>query len=281
MTGRARLAAITTDASLHQDECATVRACAHVLGVAVDAVDMEGALARIDEVLQSGRKGYVCAVDVNGVLSALRDSAVADAYRHAALALPDGSPTAWVGRTQGFHTMCTVTGPDAMRQIFSRMQFANYSHFFYGGKPGVADELAATLGRQYPWARVVGAYTPPFRDLTTDEEAKLIATIHRLRPDIVWVGIGAPRQELFMRRMQPRLDTRMMFGVGGAFDFLTGRVRMCPPWMKRAGLHWLHRLAQDPARLWRRNLRNTAFLWHIALQMSGVRDYRQRVDADA
>jgi N-acetylglucosaminyldiphosphoundecaprenol N-acetyl-beta-D-mannosaminyltransferase len=170
--------------------------------------------------------------------------------------------------------MRTVTGPEVMQQIFCRMQFTGYSHFFYGGKPGVTDELTTALCRQHPWTKVAGTYTPPFRDLTSDEEAELIATIDQCRPDIIWVGIGAPRQELFMRRMLPRLNTRLMFGVGAAFDFLSGRVRMCPPWMKRAGLHWLHRLIQDPRRLWRRNLRNTAFLWHIALQMTGMRAYK-------
>lgn len=256
------------------------RPCANVLGVSVDASDMEGALARIGELLQSRSKGYVCAIDVNGILSALNSSAVADVFEHAALALPDGTPTAWVGRAQGLRHMRPVTGPEIMQQIFARQQFTGRSHFFYGGNPGVADELAATLCRQYPWTKVAGTYTPPFRDLMSSEEAELVATINQCKPDIVWVGIGAPRQELFMRRMLPLLDTRLMFGVGAAFDFLTGRVRMCPPWIKRAGLHWLHRLAQDPARLWRRNVRNTAFLWHIALQMTGMRDYRARAAAN-
>ena len=258
----------------------TTRRHANVLGVSVDAIDMEGALARICQLLQFGPKGYICAIDVNGVLSALHDSSAADAYEHAALVLPDGTPTAWVGRTQGFQKMSTVTGPDIMRQIFCQPRFTGYSHFFYGGMPGVADELAAELCRQYPWTKVAGTYTPPFRDLTIGEEAKLIATIDHCKPDIIWVGIGAPRQELFMRRMLPSLDTRLMFGIGAAFDFLSGRVRLCPPWMKRAGLHWLHRLAQEPRRLWRRNLRNTSFLWHIGLQMTGIRTYPARAAAN-
>jgi len=270
----------TINTAMDADDRETMRAYINVLGVAVDAIDMEGALARVRATLQSGTKGYVCAVDVNGVLAALRNDAIADAYERAMLALPDGTPTAWVGRMQGLQTITTVTGPDLMREIFSRPCFAGYSHFFYGGKPGVAEELAATLCRAYPWTTVAGSYTPPFRDLNSSEEAELIETIRRCKPDMVWVGIGAPRQELFMRRMLPHLETRLMFGVGAAFDFLTGRVRMCPPWMKRAGLHWLHRLAQDPARLWKRNLRNTAFLWHIALQMAGVRRYALRNSAE-
>jgi len=278
MAHLSRPAAIAADAPIDRDPRA-IRRYANVLGVSVNAIDMESALTHICQLLQFGPKGYVCAIDVNGVLSALRDSTAADAYEHAALILPDGSPTAWVGRAQGFRKMRTVTGPDVMRQIFCQPRFARYSHFFYGGRPGVADALAAELCLQYPWTKVAGTYTPPFRDLTISEEAKLIAMIDHCKPDIVWVGIGAPRQELFMRRMLPCIETRLMFGVGAAFDFLSGRIRMCPPWMKRAGLHWLHRLAQEPKRLWRRNLRNTSFLWHIALQMTGVRAYPARTPA--
>lgn len=249
---------------------------ASVLGVSIDAVDMEEALEMVSMRLRQRRKGYVCFVDVHGVLEALKNASVAESYMHAAMAMPDGTPTVWVGRAQGLTKMNCVTGPGMMSEIFRRGEFAGYSHYFYGGEPGVAADLAATLLREYPWTRIVGIYTPPFRELTNEEEEELAAEINRLKPDIVWVGIGTPRQDLWMRRMLPRLETRMMFGVGAAFDFLTGRIRLCPGWMKRAGLHWLHRLAQDPRRLWLRNLRNTAFLWHIALQLTGARLYPMR-----
>lgn len=254
---------------------------ANVLGVSIDAVDMEQALTAIQSMLQQKKRGYVCFVDVHGVLEALKSEAVAEAYEHAAMALPDGTPTVWVGRAQGLNEMDFVTGPCVMAEIFRRSEFAGYSHFLYGGEPGVAEELAATLRRQFPWTRIQGIHTPPFRDLTRDEEDALAAELSRLKPDVVWVGISTPRQDLWMRRMLPRLETTMMFGVGAAFDFLTGRIQLCPRWMKRAGLHWLHRLAQDPARLWSRNLRNSAFLWHIALQLTGAGRYpiRPRVHA--
>lgn len=251
----------------------TTQPFAKVLGVRVDAVNMERALARIAERLDSGRKGYVCFVGVHGLLEALRDPAVAGAIRGAAMAMPDGTPTVWVGRAQGHRGMDHVTGPALMRAMFELPQFVGYSHFLYGGKPGVADELASTLHRQFPWANVAGTYAPPFRELTLAEECDLIDRVDRLNPDVVWVGISTPRQDLFMQRMLPRLNTRMMFGVGAAYDFLTGRIHDCPRWVKRAGLQWLHRLAQDPRRLWRRNLHNSAFLWHIALQLAGYRDY--------
>jgi N-acetylglucosaminyldiphosphoundecaprenol N-acetyl-beta-D-mannosaminyltransferase len=252
------------------------RQWANVLGVFIDAVDMEQAMAMLDTQLQIGPKGYVCFVGVHGILEAKKNGEVADAFRHAAMALPDGTPTVWVGRIQGLRAMNHVTGPAAMKEMFRRGEFAGYSHFFYGGKPGVAEELAARLKSQFPWTRVAGTFTPPFRELTPAEEQKLVAEIHRVKPDIVWVGISTPRQDLWMRRMLPRLDTRMMFGVGAAFDFLTGRIRPCPDWLKRAGLHWLHRLAQDPVRLWGRNLRNMEFLWHITLQLTGAKCYPTR-----
>lgn len=249
------------------------RTVANILGTGVDAVDMDEALSIIFRYLRECRKGYVCAIGVHGVLEALRDQALADTFAGSVLNVPDGTPTVWAGRLQGFQWMDHVTGPALMREIFGRREFARYSHFFYGGKPGVATELAAAMTRQFPWIRIAGTYTPPFRDLSASEEADLVAEVNALHPEMIWVGISTPRQELWMRRMLPLMHTRLMFGVGAAFDFHTGRIRDCAPWVKRAGLQWLHRLVQDPKRLWRRNVQNAAFLPYIALQLSGARHY--------
>lgn len=252
------------------------RAAANVLGVKVDALDMERALARIGEMLRFGQKGYVCAVDVNGVLATRRDPQVAQAFAEADIAVPDGRPMVWVGWMQGQRDIRQVTGPDLMREIISRPEFASCSHFFYGGKEGVAQELAETWQWRIPGTRVAGTFTPPFRDLTAAEEATLIKMLRQRKPDMIWVGISTPRQDLFMRRILPHLDRGLMFGVGAAFDFHTGRIRDCAPWIKRLGFQWLHRLLQDPRRLWRRNLWNTTFLWHIALQLAGLKRYDSR-----
>lgn len=268
--------AIPASFAAHSIAMKVQRQCANVLGVSVDAVDMEQAMAMIDTQLQNGPKGYVCFVGVHGILEAMKSGRVADAFGHAAMAFPDGTPTVWVGRAQGLRNMNHVTGPAVMKEMFRHEEFADYSHFFYGGKPGVAEELATRLKSQFPWTRVAGTFTPPFRELTPAEERRLVVEVHRVKPDIVWVGISTPRQDLWMRRMLPYLDTRMMFGVGAAFDFLTGRIRTCPEWIKRAGLHWLHRLAQDPVRLWSRNVHNMEFLWQITLQLTGARCYPMR-----
>jgi len=242
--------------------------CANVLGVQVEALNMERALDQLGEALRSNRKGYVCMAGVHGVMEAQRSTAVRCAFRDSLMNLPDGMPTVWVGRSQGFTTMRRVAGPDVMLQLFSSRQFEKYSHFFYGGKPGVAQELASEMKRRFPWVRIAGTYTPPFRDLNDEEESEFIGMVRRAKPSIIWVGISSPRQELFMRRYLPKLDTCLMFGVGAAFDFHTGRIRDCSEWIKRAGLQWLHRLLQDPRHLlWRYARNNPAFVGRIALQM--------------
>jgi len=243
------------------------RPLAHVLGVDIDALNMETVLAHITAMLREQRKGYVCVAGAHGVMEAQRSHRVAEAYAASELNLPDGTPLAWVGRLQGHASMECVTGPDLMLEIFRSPEFSNVTHFLYGGVEGVAAELRDRLARKFPRVRIVGAITPPFHDPSFAEQSDFVATIAALKPDIIWVGISTPKQEVFMARYLPALQTKLMFGVGAAFDFHTGQIRDCAEWIKRAGLQWLHRLLQDPRRLWRRYLRNNpAFLWRIARQ---------------
>jgi exopolysaccharide biosynthesis WecB/TagA/CpsF family protein len=247
---------------------------ANILGIRVEALNMRRALQRVATLLRSNRKGYVSIIGVHGIMEARRNPQLAGIYADSAITVPDGMPTVWVGRLQGCTQMERVAGPDLMLEIFRSPQFAGYTHFLYGGEEGVAETLSANLRRWFPGARIVGTFTPPWRDLLPEEEDSFISMVHRLKPDFIWVGISAPRQEQFMHRYLPVLNTRVMFGVGAAFDFHTGRIKDCSAWIKHAGLQWLHRLVQDPRRLWRRYLRNNpVFLWHIMLQLTGLRTY--------
>ncbi len=240
-----------------------------VLGVRVDVMNMNELLARLEEMLRRGEKGYLSAITVHGVMLAQRDPDFAAAFADAAIAIPDGTPIAWAGRLQGHHGMHYVTGPALMREVFLREEFAGYTHFFYGGDPGVAEELAVHFRAVATQARIVGTFTPPYRPLTKAEERALTAQIRWCKPDMIWVGLGTPKQDKFMRRYLPLLETTIMFGVGAAFDFHTGRIRDCSPWIKNAGLQWLHRLMQDPKRLWWRYLRdNPAFIWGMMVQLA-------------
>lgn len=247
---------------------------ANVLGIGIDAVNMEEALERIAVELRLRRKGYVCLAGVHGVMEAQRDPALVKIYAGAALAAPDGMPTVWMGRHQGFRKMERVAGPDLMLEVISRKEFRDYSHFLCGGKDGIAQELQEKLIARYPSVKIAGTYTPPFGPMSHAQEMEFVDMVNRLQPDIVWVGISTPKQERFMARYLPLLDTTLMFGVGAAFDFHTGRIADCADWIKRAGLQWLDRLLQDPKHLWKRYLRNNPpFLFYIFLQLTGLKIY--------
>jgi N-acetylglucosaminyldiphosphoundecaprenol N-acetyl-beta-D-mannosaminyltransferase len=254
-------------------ECAR----ANVLGVGVHAIDMAGAVALIQDALAEGRKGYVCLTGVHGVMEAQRDAGFQKALDQALLVAPDGMPTVWVGRAQGHAQMSRVYGPDLMREICRESVGQRTRHFLYGGKSGVAETLRNNLEAWCPGIRIVGTHTPPFRPLLPDEQKEIEGKIDRCNPDIIWVGMSTPKQERFMEENLDRFTCGLMIGVGAAFDVHTGNLRDAPSWMKRAGLQWLHRLFQEPSRLGKRYLvNNPAFLWRIALQLTGLRRYELR-----
>jgi N-acetylglucosaminyldiphosphoundecaprenol N-acetyl-beta-D-mannosaminyltransferase len=186
---------------------------AKLLGISIEALNMELTLKRISGELEGRRKGYICMAGVHGIMEAHRNAELAAIYAGSSITVPDGTPTVWVGRWEGHKAMQRVAGPDLMLEVFRRKQFAAYTHFLYGGEEHVAEELRERFTQRFPWARIVGTYTPPFRDLNAEEEESLIARIRELKPDIIWVGISTPRQERFMHRYLHRLDTTLMFGV--------------------------------------------------------------------
>jgi N-acetylglucosaminyldiphosphoundecaprenol N-acetyl-beta-D-mannosaminyltransferase len=247
---------------------------ANVLGVGVSAVNLSRATALFEEWIERNRRGYVCVTGVHGIMEAQRDEEFRRILNGSLLTTPDGTPTVWVGRTQGFHGMDRVFGPDLMLSVCEMSCRKGYSHFLYGGRYGVAERLRAKLKERFPSLRVVGTYTPPFGPLTLGQEAELRELVAASQPDLVWVGLSTPKQERWMAEFSSRLDSRIFIGVGAAFDYLTGDLRDAPEWVKRSGLQWLHRLNQEPRRLWKRYLiNNPAFLLRITLQLTGLIHY--------
>ena len=225
-----------------------------------------------EEWIAAGKPGYVCVTGVHGVMEAKRDPELLWIFNHAAMVTPDGMPLTWVGRLQGFTHMDRVFGPDLMMEMCRISVARGYRHFLYGGKPGVAQSLGEAMQRKFPGLQVAGTFTPPFRSLASDEERELAELVRQAQPHILWVGLSTPKQERFMAQYVDRLRVPLLVGVGAAFDFHTGSIRDCPAWIKHAGLQWVHRLIQEPRRLWRRYLlNNPAFLWQIAWQLLNFR----------
>jgi N-acetylglucosaminyldiphosphoundecaprenol N-acetyl-beta-D-mannosaminyltransferase len=161
-----------------------------------------------------------------------------------------------------------------MLAVCEQSRTAGYRHYFYGGHPGVPEQLQTVFQQRFPGLQVAGAYSPPFRALTPEEDAQIVEQINAARPDIVWVGLSTPKQERWMADHIHRLTAPVLIGVGAAFDFHTGRVRQAPRWMQRTGLEWFYRLCQEPGRLWRRYLTNNPlFVLHLIAQTLHVRDY--------
>jgi len=238
-----------------------------VLGVGVHAVSLKRAVRMIESAIDRDLKGFVCVTGVHGVMEAQGDEKFREVLNSSLLTTPDGMPMVWVGQLQGHREIRRVFGPELMRVVCSRSVAREYTHFLYGGADGVAEELSTWMQGSFPGIRVVGTYTPPFTPLSLEQATELESTIARLKPDIMWIGLSTPKQERFMAKHIVRLQTKLMIGVGAAFDYHTGRVQDAPAWIKRSGLQWLHRLAQDPKRLWKRYLvNNPLFLSKIGWQ---------------
>jgi N-acetylglucosaminyldiphosphoundecaprenol N-acetyl-beta-D-mannosaminyltransferase len=253
---------------------APISACANVLGVAISAINMEQAILACDGLIAGKGRGYVSVTGVHGIMEAQSDPAFRAILNHSFLCVPDGMPTVWVGRLQGHGNMRRVYGPDFMLEFCSHSVARNYRHFLYGGKQGVARELAAELRQRFTGLQIVGTYTPPFRPLTADEGREIATMLKACKPDVIWIGLSTPKQERFMAEYLDRLDAKLMIGVGAAFDVHTGHMKDAPAWVKAAGLQWLHRLLQEPRRLWKRYLiNNPAFLLNIALQFGRIKRY--------
>src|ERR1700730_8606789 len=241
----------------------------NVLGVGVSVLDQDRARDFLFQAARAGRRGYVTVTGVHGVTEAQSDSALKDIFNRALLVTPDGMPMVWMGRLQKHPSIRRVYGPDLVLNLCDHSRADGFSHFFFGGKPGVADELAHVLQARFPGLRVAGTFSPPFGPLSNEERDALAIKVAETRPDFFWVGLSTPKQEFFMAEYISMLpDVKIFVGVGAAFDLLTGRVRQAPRWMQRVGLEWLFRLFQEPKRLWRRYLiNNPLFVIRAARQL--------------
>jgi N-acetylglucosaminyldiphosphoundecaprenol N-acetyl-beta-D-mannosaminyltransferase len=222
-----------------------------------DDVTMAEALARIEALVRARRPAYVVTPNVDHVVRCRRDPEYADIVRAADLVLVDGQPLVWLARLAGRRLRERVAGSDLFPRLCAHAAAAGLRVFFMGGEPGVADEARRVLSARYPGLQVVGTHCPPMgfeRDPAANAAA--VAAVRAARPDIVFVGLGSPKQERWIVAHQAEYGPAVSLGVGISFSFVTGHVRRAPRWMQRCGLEWFHRLCMEPRRLWRRYLVN-------------------------
>jgi N-acetylglucosaminyldiphosphoundecaprenol N-acetyl-beta-D-mannosaminyltransferase len=251
---------------------------AEVLGVPLAVSDYEQVLDWMEATIETGGRGYLTAAAVNLVMSARADPATMSAVLDATLAVPDGQPLVWALKLLGHARATRVYGPDLMAGFCGRAALSHTPMYLYGGRTEQAlDLLKDRLCERFPGLNIAGGYSPPFRALTTEEEQRVIAEIDGCGAQVVWVGTGQPKQELWMHAMRPRLRAPLLVGVGAAFDFHAGIVPQAPGWMQRNGLEWSYRLAREPRRLWRRYAsQNPRFVAGFARQYISERRYPPR-----
>lgn len=236
----------------------------NILGQPIRAQTMAEALARVEGWVAGKSKTYVCFADVHALTRAGDDPELAAVYRRAGMVTSDGMPLVWLCRKAGWPQAERVYGPDLMLACCAHGLNKGWRHYFYGGTPEALAKLTAALTARFPGLIVAGCESPPFHPLSEAENADALARIDAAAPDLLWIGLGAPKQELWMGRQRDRLEVPVMLGVGAAFDFLSGAKPQAPTWMRRHGLEWLFRLASEPRRLAKRYaVHNSRFLWRL------------------
>ncbi len=239
-----------------------------ILGVQIAAIDMDDACSLVEDAILRRQKKYICVCPVSTIMECKRNERVLESVNSADLITPDGMPTVWIGRMQGYANIRRVYGPELMQNMCDISQKKGYKSYFYGSSPDVLNKLKENLNKKYPDLIISGMFSPPFRQLTKEEDDKIVKDINNNSPDIIWVGLGSPRQDLWMYEHRDRVNAPLMIGVGAAFDFLAGMKPQAPRWIRNNGFEWLFRLTTEPKRLWRRYLiDNSLFLYYVGMDL--------------
>jgi N-acetylglucosaminyldiphosphoundecaprenol N-acetyl-beta-D-mannosaminyltransferase len=234
-----------------------------ILDCSISAVNTQLAFDACIEKINSGEGGYVCFSNVHAVVTAKKDLLLRQATNEAFIASPDGKPLSIVGRWRGVDVQ-QVAGPDFLPYMMEHA--ADGKHFFMGSTEETLAKLKVAFSQQYPQADIVGMYSPPFGPMSDQENNKIHKMILDAGANMVWVGLGAPKQECWMAENWQQLRPALLFGVGAAFDFHAGTISRAPEFMRKNGLEWLHRLCSEPRRLWRRYLvTNSLFIFYLCV----------------
>ncbi len=238
-----------------------------ILKTNINITTMQDTLSYITTHLEELRGKYICVSNVHTTVLSYENKAYCTIQNEAAMALPDGAPLSVYCKLKGYKNARRVTGPDLMLELFQCSYKKGYRHFFYGSTPETLAEMKRTIIKKYPGVTIAGMYSPPFKPLSTEEDASIIAQINAAQPDFIWVGLGAPKQEEWMHLHQDQVQA-VMIGVGAGFNYLAGTIKRAPKIMQKLCLEWLYRLIQDPKRLWKRYVTTNFKFFRYLIQMS-------------
>lgn len=238
----------------------------NILGVNIAVTNMDETITFIKDNLQMLKGDYICVSNVHTTVMASEDESYRMIQNGGVLALPDGKPLSIVSKKRGFSDADRVTGPDLMGQIFSISEQKGYTHYFYGSTNETLDKLEKKLKEKYPKLKIVGMYSPPFTKQVQEINKDVLDDINKSNADFLWIGLGAPKQEIWMNLHKGRVKS-LMIGVGAGFDYYAENIKRAPQIWQKLSLEWLYRLLQDPRRLFKRYLvTNFKFLYKITFE---------------
>lgn|SRR5208337_2623801 len=216
---------------------------------------------------RDGRCRQVVVTGFHGLMEAHKSSEIRSILNGAELWVPDGIAPVWLARMRGHRNVVRAPGAEIMLEFLKRANEKGYSSYFYGDTERTLAAVCDTVARNYPGHRITGAYSPPFRPLTPSEEVAIVERINAAQPDILWVALGMPKQDVWIHDRLKNLDVPVAIGVGAAFAFVAGTVPRCPEWMGRSGFEWVYRFLKEPRKLWRRDLLDgPRFLFHVGME---------------
>ena len=253
-----------------------------ILGTKINIVQISDVISLMKRWIDEKTVGnYIVIFNANDVISSRKDANVKEAVNNSSLSVPDGISVVMLAKLYGYNLKRRVYGPDLMSEFLKVSEAKEYSHFFYGSTNNTLNKLTLNLRKKFPRLRIAGFYSPPFRELDKQENEQIVDKINESRPDILWVGLGCPKQQLWMYEHKDKLKVPVMIGVGAAFDFLAGTKPQAPCWIRDNGFEWLFRLITEPKRLWKRYLiGNSIFLWLFLKEFVKIKILRKKFNYD-
>jgi len=251
-----------------------------ISGVKVNRVTMEDSINLLEKFIFNRENHQVCVPNAWTTVLMQKDREFREINNSSSLAIPDGMPLVWASRLYGKPIQERVSGPDLFQKFIEVASCKKYKFFFLGSSPDILEKLSSKLKKKYPGLKIAGTYAPPFsKSFSEEEDKKMIDMINMAKPDILWVGLTAPKQEKWIGKNINHLKVPVSIGVGAAFDFIAGKVKRAPKWMQKAGLEWFYRLYQEPKRLWKRYIiGNTLFIWLVIKELIKIKLQSKKIE---